>query len=135
MKIDKIVNNIEYIEEFEYAKNILLKNYRWLYSSSDSIDIAIGGILVDRKGRMTSYIYNRDGVVFHIDRKYILGKIDRYIGLRFIDMLLYRKYDIEFRSIGNIRFIYRYILMKLNSFYKRIRYKNKRLFDLHFRKK
>ena len=123
MNIDTIINNIEYQQQFEYAKKILLKNYKWLYHSSNKIDIAIGGIILNKHNKAVSYIYNKDGVVFHIDRKYILDKINRYIGLKFIDMLLYKKYDVNFKPINNIQFIYRYILMKLKELYKNLNFK------------
>lgn len=118
MNIDTIINNIEYQQQFEYAKKILLKNYKWLYHSSNNIDIAIGGIILNKHNKAVSYIYNKDGVVFHIDRKYILDKINRYIGLTFIDMLLHKKYDVNFKPINNTQFIYRYILMKLKRTFK-----------------
>jgi len=38
-------------------------------------------------------------------------------------MLLYKKYDVNFKPINNIQFIYRYILMKLKELYKNLNFK------------
>lgn len=116
MKIKKVKEQLIYKEQIKKAQDILIENmmniqpYMLGIVGKEHIQ-KVGYILFS--GRVISYLLDLQSNIYmptyQFNKRYYVGKCFDMRYLSFLELIKYKKYDVNFKKVSNIRFIYKYI--------------------------